>query len=78
MYPISIIKTNHLDMEAIQALARALNGFTGGVIVVSHDQYFIQEVCKEIWVVGNGVVKQFNGPFEDYKRQAIIKNSKKT
>ena len=34
----------------------ALNGFTGGVLVISHDQFFIKSVCKEIWVVGGGQV----------------------
>jgi ATPase subunit of ABC transporter with duplicated ATPase domains len=44
--------TNHLDMDAIDALIEALTAFTGGVVLVSHDQHFISSVCSEIWVVG--------------------------
>lgn len=60
--------TNHLDMEAIRALADALNGFSGGVLIISHDQYFIKQVCKQIWVVKNHTIKSFEGTFDDYKK----------
>jgi ATP-binding cassette subfamily F protein 3 len=63
--------TNHLDMEAIEALANALIDFKGGVVVISHDQYFIEKVCNEIWIVGNKTVKIYKGTFEDYKRSII-------
>ena len=63
--------TNHLDLEAIQALANALIAFTGGVLVISHDQHFIKQVCTEIWVVGNQSIKQFDGDFDDYKKLAL-------
>ncbi|CAH8268609.1 unnamed protein product [Arabidopsis lyrata] len=54
--------TNHLDIESIDALARALDEFTGGVVLVSHDSGFVSRVCKdevnrEIWVVEDGTVK---------------------
>lgn len=63
--------TNHLDLEAIQALADALKGFCGGVLVVSHDQYFIKQVCSEIWVVGNQSVQIFGSDFDAYKNLAL-------
>lgn len=65
--------TNHLDMGAIEALADALRGFTGGVLVISHDQHFITSVCNEIWVVGDQKVERFDGSFEDYKKAAMKK-----
>ncbi|KAJ1414802.1 P-loop containing nucleoside triphosphate hydrolase protein [Ochromonadaceae sp. CCMP2298] len=65
--------TNHLDMGAIEALADALNRFSGGVLVVSHDQHFITSVCKEIWVIQNRRVQVFEGEFADYKRQVVSK-----
>lgn len=48
--------TNHLDMETIQALIDALKEFKGGLIVVSHDQHFIQQVhaCAS-WCFGLAV-----------------------
>lgn len=59
--------TNHLDIDAVNALTVALNTWDGGVLVVSHDEHFISTVCTDIWVVRNGVVKQFKGNFDDYK-----------
>jgi ATPase subunit of ABC transporter with duplicated ATPase domains len=60
-------------MGAIEALIGALKSFTGGVLVISHDQHFITSVCNEIWVVGGGKIIQFGGTFDDYKVQAIKK-----
>ncbi|XP_021278754.1 ABC transporter F family member 4 [Herrania umbratica] len=64
--------TNHLDMQSIDALADALDEFTGGVVLVSHDSRLISRVCEDeeksqIWVVENGTVTTFPGTFEDYK-----------
>ncbi|OMP03676.1 ABC transporter-like protein [Corchorus olitorius] len=64
--------TNHLDMQSIDALADALDEFTGGVVLVSHDSRLISRVCEDeeksqIWVVDNGTVNTFPGSFEDYK-----------
>merc|ERR1719410_1538389 len=43
--------TNHLDMQCIDALAEAINGYSGGLVLVSHDFRLIGQVAKEIWVV---------------------------
>lgn len=43
--------TNHLDLDAVNALIQALNNYEGGVIIVSHDQHLISNVCQEIWYV---------------------------
>eukprot|EP00249_Psilotum_nudum_P021654 c28190_g1_i1 orf=244-2415(-) len=64
--------TNHLDMQSIDALADALDEFSGGVVLVSHDSRLISRVCEdveksEIWVVENGTVKRYPGTFEEYK-----------
>lgn len=66
--------TNHLDMQSIDALADALDEFTGGVVLVSHDSRLISRVCddeerSEIWVVENGTVEAFPGSFEEYKEE---------
>ncbi|XP_077998054.1 ATP-binding cassette sub-family F member 3-like [Glandiceps talaboti] len=60
--------TNHLDMETIEALGKALNKFKGGVILVSHDERLIRMICKELWVCGNGTVRQVEGGFDEYKK----------
>ncbi|KAG1659967.1 hypothetical protein FOA52_010600 [Chlamydomonas sp. UWO 241] len=62
--------TNNLDLEAVQALADAVESFEGGVVVVSHDQYFVGRVAKEVWVVENGAVKRAES-FLAYKKQVL-------
>ncbi|EIE89528.1 hypothetical protein G6F45_000685 [Rhizopus arrhizus] len=59
--------TNHLDMESIDALQVALAEFKGGVIIVSHDERFINTVCNEIWICEGGVLNKFSGTIKDYK-----------
>ncbi|GLJ17763.1 hypothetical protein SUGI_0310080 [Cryptomeria japonica] len=66
--------TNHLDMQSIDALGDALEEFTGGVVLVSHDSRLISRVCEDeeksqIWVVENGTVRTFPGTFEEYKEE---------
>ncbi|XP_061376004.1 ABC transporter F family member 4 [Gastrolobium bilobum] len=68
--------TNHLDMQSIDALADALDEFTGGVVLVSHDSRLISRVCddeerSQIWVVENGTARTFPGTFEDYKDELL-------
>ncbi|EOD06092.1 ABC transporter protein, partial [Emiliania huxleyi CCMP1516] len=43
--------TNNLDLESIAALADCVTAFKGGVVLVSHDQYFVSRVANEVWVV---------------------------
>ncbi len=38
--------TNHLDLETVEALVKAMQVYTGGIVVVSHDQYFLLPSCK--------------------------------
>jgi ATP-binding cassette subfamily F protein 3 len=53
--------TNHLDMDTIELLAESLQEFRGGVIVVSHDQKFLDKVCNEIWTCQNHKLIRFEG-----------------
>jgi ATP-binding cassette subfamily F protein 3 len=59
--------SNHLSMEAVDALIEALQDFKGGIMVVSHDQYFVSRVCSELWVVHAGTATRFRGDFDEYK-----------
>lgn len=68
--------TNHLDMQSIDALADALDEFTGGVVLVSHDSRLISRVCEDeeksmIWVVEDGTVRTFPGSFDEYKEELL-------
>ena len=44
--------TNNLDLESVAALADCVERFAGGVVLVSHDQYFVGRVAREVWLVG--------------------------
>jgi len=59
--------TNHLDMQCIDALARAINNFTGGLVLVSHDFRLIGQVAKEIWVCDNKTISKWEGDIQSYK-----------
>ena len=61
--------SNHLDIEAMDALALALNNFQGGVIMVSHDVTMIKAVCKTLWVCENSTVYKFPGDIQAYKKK---------
>jgi ATP-binding cassette subfamily F protein 3 len=63
--------SNHLDMETLSALVDALTKFTGGYVMVSHDEFLISKTCKEIFVV-NGGLTRLEGGFSRYKK-ALIK-----
>ncbi|KAI5474888.1 ATP-binding cassette, sub-family F, member 3 [Pseudohyphozyma bogoriensis] len=67
--------TNHLDIEGLDALMAALKVWNGGVIVISHDTTFINTVCNELWVVGNGKAEKFYGDVSEYKN-LIVANAK--
>lgn len=69
--------TNHLDMESIDALVDAIKDFKGGLIVVSHDQFFITNTCSELWVVGDGKATRFRGDFYEYKTHTLEKTRKR-
>jgi ATP-binding cassette subfamily F protein 3 len=58
--------TNHLDLEMRQALAVALQDYAGAVILVSHDRHLLRTVVDDLYVVGNGRVKPFDGDLDDY------------
>ena len=60
--------TNHLDLDAINALIIALNSYDGGLLVVSHDQNFVERVCNQIYMIENKKCKLFRGNFDDYRK----------
>lgn len=69
--------SNHLSMDAVDALVEAVKDFQGGIMVVSHDQYFVSNTCSELWVVDNGVATRFRGTFDEYKAFTSKKTMKR-
>jgi len=46
--------TNYLDRESLGALAGAIDGFDGGVVIISHNNEFCSKLCPETWVMDSG------------------------
>src|SRR5207249_10734759 len=53
--------TNHLDMRAKDVLLEALQSFSGTIVFVSHDRYFIDKLATRVFEVGDGAVHVFPG-----------------
>jgi ATP-binding cassette subfamily F protein 3 len=58
--------TNHLDLRAKDVLLDSLQKFTGTVVFVSHDRYFIDKLATRVFEIGDGRVEIFPGNYEDY------------
>ena len=58
--------TNHLDMRAKDVLLESLREYTGTVVFVSHDRYFIDQLATSVIEIGGGEVEVFPGNYEDY------------
>ena len=58
--------TNHLDMKAKDVLLTALQDYTGTVVFVSHDRYFIDKLATRVFEVEEGRVHIYPGNYEDY------------
>jgi ATP-binding cassette subfamily F protein 3 len=61
--------TNHLDMRAKDVLLDALAAFSGTVVFVSHDRYFIDRLATRVLEVEGGTVTSHEGNYEDYLRR---------
>lgn len=61
--------TNDLDIQTLAILEEYLDGFSGAVIVVSHDRYFLDRVVDRIFSFeGKGVITRYGGNYSDYSR----------
>jgi len=58
--------TNHLDMRAKDVLLEALASYTGTVVFVSHDRYFIDNLATRVFEIEDGHVHVYPGNYEDY------------
>jgi ATP-binding cassette, subfamily F, member 3 len=60
--------TNHLDIDMRHALTVALQGFEGGLVLVSHDRHLIKTVADALWLVADGKLRVFDGDLDDYQQ----------
>ena len=58
--------TNHLDPDSIDWLAQFLNQFSGGFLMVTHDRYFLDQVCDRILESAAGIIHSYQGNYSDY------------
>ncbi len=61
--------TNHLDMRAKDVLLDAIAGYSGTVVFVSHDRYFIDRLATRVLEIEDGAVTAYEGNYEDYLRR---------
>lgn len=59
--------TNDLDIQTLTILEDYLDSFPGIVVTVSHDRYFLDKIATRIFSFENGVIRQYEGNFSDYK-----------
>ena len=60
--------TNHLDIDSREALAQALNGYDGAVMLISHDRRLLESCADRLWLVAEGTVTPYDGDLDDYRR----------
>ncbi|HLI12467.1 MAG TPA: ABC-F family ATP-binding cassette domain-containing protein [Alphaproteobacteria bacterium] len=59
--------SNHLDIDAREALIEALNAYEGAVVLVSHDVHLIELTADRLWLVKDGAVRTYDGNLDDYR-----------
>jgi ATP-binding cassette subfamily F protein 3 len=64
--------TNHLDLAAREQLERVLDEFAGTLLFVSHDRYFIDKLASELWLIGDGVLRKWDGNWSSYQRERAL------
>ena len=60
--------TNHLDLDMRQALALALQSYSGALVLVSHDRHLLRLVSDSLWLVAGARAAPFAGDLDDYRR----------
>jgi ATP-binding cassette subfamily F protein 3 len=66
--------TNHLDLEMRQALATALQDFSGAMVIVSHDRHLLRVTTDQLLLVHEGQVSEFDGSLDDYPAWLAAQN----
>ena len=64
--------TNHLDIPGKEALELSLKGFTGSILFVSHDRYFIQQMATGLLILSNDGCQFVNQTYDEYMNQEPV------
>jgi ATP-binding cassette subfamily F protein uup len=72
--------TNHLDVEMVEWLEHYLNQENVTLLMVTHDRYFLDAVCDEIWELDGSILYEYKGDYENYieKKAARIESQQAT
>lgn len=70
--------TYHLDSMGIQLLIEQLKVFSGALLIISHDRYFLDEVVDKIWELKDGKIFEYWGNYSDYLKQKEEKRKHQT
>ena len=63
--------TNHLDLEMRHALAVALQGYTGAIVLVSHDRHLMRHAVESLWLVDEGAVTEYPDDLSAYEQWVL-------
>lgn len=66
--------TNHLDVDTREALIQALNGYSGAVVIVSHDRHMLETTADRLVLVDGGTAREFDGSIDDYLAFVLAKD----
>ena len=66
--------TNDLDIQTLTILEDYLDTFPGIVVTVSHDRYFLDKIATRIFSFENGIIRQYEGNFSDYKEARALRD----
>jgi ATP-binding cassette subfamily F protein uup len=58
--------TNDLDIRTLEILEDYLDAYRGCIVVVSHDRYFLDRICDDLFIFENGGIRKFAGNYSDY------------
>lgn len=61
--------TNHLDMATMEVLEEALIDFSGTVLMVSHDRFFLERIVNKIWELADGSFQEYQGSYSEYRQK---------
>ena len=68
--------TNYVDIESKHMLEQALSEYDGTVITITHDRYFLDNVCNKVIEVSGNTAKMYNGNYTDLKGKPVAKAAK--
>lgn len=64
--------TTHLDNEHVDWLEKNLHDFSGGILIVSHDRTFLDQLCTEIWEIEDTKITVYKGNYSEYANQKAL------